>query len=386
MLNLQSKFSSCNALILAFTFFLSLRFPGYATAIPILGSLIVFLLHNRFSVRIYCGFFFAITLLLIFTFIHLDSLKGAVKIIACIFSYFVMHSLVNSPYTDVANTRSLFRKLVVFFLIYSFIETILRMFFGDYFTSSTSVRDSQYALNDFFALGKFYQYKGGSPFFTDSNFAGLFLFCWFIFHVHFKSFIFSRKTYYFVTFLFTVVAFFTFSRSLYLSFLFVYLFKEFFDRFKKSYYIYLVPIILLLSSIVVVNVFLFLSDDGSLNTKLDIWRSLFSNFFEYPIINQLFGFGLEQGKYIYSYREGGSSHALIPQLVGDVGIIGLILYTLSLIYIFGKVENGLIYFLGIFLIGFSLFDPWDPLVFAIAGLLNFKFDPYYIDNYKFTER
>ena len=372
MLSLKSHFYSCNILVLLFTLCLSLRFPGYATVIPILGAIIVFILHNRYSVELYSGVSLFAVLLLMYTFVHLDSLKGAVKIIACALSYIVMKSLANNLKFDAISTRHLFGKLIAFVLIYSFIETILRIFFGDYFTSSISVRDSQYALNDFFALGKFYQYKGGSPFFTDSNFAGLFIFCWFIFHVHFKFFIFSKKNFYFVTLLFLVLAFFTFSRSLYLSLLFVFLLKEFFDRFKRSQYIYIIPFILIVSSIIIVNVSLFLSDDGSLNTKLEIWNSLFSNFFEYPIANQVLGFGLEQGKYIYSYREGGSSHALIPQLIGDIGILGLFCYLLSLLYVFGRIENGIIYFMGILLIGFSLFDPWDPLTFAIAGLLNFK--------------
>src|SRR5690606_3785470 len=104
-----------------------------------------------------------------------------------------------------------------------------------------------------------------------------------------------------------------------------------------------------------------LIQDSSFNTKINIFYSL-NTIAEHGLINILFGYGVEAGGFIYSYKEGAYAHALIPLLIGQFGLIGLIAYFSFLIYLSFKVGfYGWLLSFAIFVSGLSLSDPWQVL-------------------------
>ena len=160
------------------------------------------------------------------------------------------------------------------------------------------------------------------------------------------------------------------SRTLYAAILLVYIGFMLLGRLTKFWAMAIYVVVGLIMGWFLLYFGSFLADDASLQTKFGIWGSLINNFIEVDLFNQLFGFGLIEGKYVFSYEFGKSSHALIPQLFGDIGIIGTLIYCSLLFLIFAKVEKGFLYFMAIMLMGSSLFDPWDPVYFAAMGILS----------------
>ena len=357
--------------ILIYVFFLAWRSPGSATLIPAIGSILIFLFYGKFNLRLYISLLTVSISMLILALFQSEDITGLIKVLSCFMAFFLMKRLSKEVSLYPQKTfNSTFRRLIWLVVAYLSLEAILRMFYGHLFYDASLANSLDYEMQDLFRLGIFYRYKNGSPFFTDSNFAGIFLFVWFLVFIHFKEAIFLKKHGFILSFLFFTLAIFTFSRALYATVILVYFGFKLFDKLDKFRTL---PIFLVIGLIIVVFWPLLDSiatSDGSLQTKLFIWQSLIANFMKFDLFSQLFGFGLIEGKYVFSYEVGKTAHALIPQLVGDIGLIGSIIYLSILALVFLRVKNGLLYFVAIMLIGASLFDPWDPVFFAIMGIFS----------------
>ena len=68
---------------------------------------------------------------------------------------------------------------------------------------------------------------------------------------------------------------------------------------------------------------------------------------------------MNAGAYLYSYEEGAYAHAVLPMLMGQVGLIGLVVYIVFFI-LYGRLvaRNYLIIYFPIFLIGLSYLHPF----------------------------
>jgi len=372
MKNYVLHYNKPNVLILIYMFFLAWRSPGSASLIPSIGTIAIFLFYRKIHLWGYLSLLAASIFMALLTLVQNTDLTGFIKVPSCLLAFFLMKSLIESVLVSHPKMfNRILKQLIWFVVAYLALEVILRIFYGDLFYIDGKINTLQYDVQGFFSLGIFYTFKDGSPFFTDSNFTGIFLFLWFIVFSHFKYAIFSKKSAFLLNSIFTTLTLFTFSRTAYFC-VFVVYFGSKLSHHANTFLRRLIYGFISLS----ILVFLYLSfdfgavDDGSLQTKFGIWASLIDNFMKIDVFNQLFGFGLTEGKFVYSYEYGKTSHALIPQLFGDIGLIGTLIYVSFLFLVLARVEKGLLYLVAIFLMGASLFDPWDPVMFAAMGILS----------------
>lgn len=110
--------------------------------------------------------------------------------------------------------------------------------------------------------------------------------------------------------------------------------------------------------------------DGSFLTKLQILEGL-NGFFDQEIATALMGLGYEVGGYLYSYMSGGYAHIHFAILLGELGLLGLLVY-LSFWYVMGLISGSRVLFLFIpfLIIGFSLADPWEIAYFWACGIIH----------------
>ncbi|UUM30468.1 hypothetical protein [Vibrio japonicus] len=114
----------------------------------------------------------------------------------------------------------------------------------------------------------------------------------------------------------------------------------------------------------------FSTNDVSLSSKFEIFKSL-ALINTYELLVVLFGVGFEVGGYLYSFRDGAYAHALLTLLLGEVGVIGFIIYGLILGVLITKNSreiNGII--LTMLICGLSLVYPWDSIyIYSVSILL-----------------
>jgi hypothetical protein len=112
--------------------------------------------------------------------------------------------------------------------------------------------------------------------------------------------------------------------------------------------------------------------DGSFSTKLQILDGL-SGFFDQKMEVALIGLGYEIGGYLYSYTSGGYAHIHLAILLGELGLIGTLVY-FGYWCMIGVLQGPkiLYIFLPFLIVGFSLADPWEISYFWACGLL-YKF-------------
>ena len=90
----------------------------------------------------------------------------------------------------------------------------------------------------------------------------------------------------------------------------------------------------------------------------------------HDIIHILFGYGIDAGAKVYSYKEDAYAHALIPLLLGQFGILGTILFFFFFIYYSFKIGFfGWLLFFAIVFSGFSLADPWQVLNYFVLLIM-----------------
>ncbi|WP_318460552.1 hypothetical protein [Photobacterium leiognathi] len=236
-------------------------------------------------------------------------------------------------------------------------------------------------------LGNFYELKVNSPFFSDTNAVGLFALSYFIVIYFYKDLTKDKIKYNIMLSLLFIFILTSLSRAAIITAIFLVLYKFYLKCNSKLKLI--LNFFLFLCFFVSLHILVkFVGDDGSGATKLLIIESVINKYDQINLINLLFGFGITDGSYIYSYQEGEYSHLLITMLLGHVGVIGLFLYFIFFIYI-ALISKGRTLFasLPFFVVGLSYLHPFLESIFFSHGVImgvylklkNEKFIP--VDNY-----
>lgn len=225
-----------------------------------------------------------------------------------------------------------------------------------------SIVNESPSLKDIIINQYFYAYKFSSVMFFDSNFVGIFLLPVLILNLFYME-ISRRLIFKILIFVILFLIFLTFSRSAIMTatiVMYIY-FMYMLVRWNKYFFFISLFLSFFIFSIGLFFLYTTLTEDGSLNTKIGIFSSL-NTISEHGLISILFGYGVEAGGTIYSYKEGAYAHALIPLLLGQFGLIGLTAYFSFLIYLCFKIGfYGWLLFFAIFVSGLSLADPWQVL-------------------------
>lgn len=275
-----------------------------------------------------------------------------------IIKLYVSTSLFICSYVLFKNVESyLFKKILIVSVFLSTIiillESILRI---------SNVNDvlSSFSRN-------FYLLKIDSPFFFDSNAAGIYIVLTSIVLVYFKD-LFGRK-YIPILSLYTICILFTFSRSSYVAFFALLLF-DFFVHRKFHFKLLLLALLSFTTILYLSDIYDLLMSDGSGSTKFSIYFDLLPLMEKVDFLTLMFGMGITEGNYLYSYTPGAYSHALIPMILGHVGIFGLIVYfTLFFILVLIKRTSALYVIIPVFVLGFSYLHPFYETIFFVLGFV-----------------
>jgi hypothetical protein len=110
--------------------------------------------------------------------------------------------------------------------------------------------------------------------------------------------------------------------------------------------------------------------DGSGLSKIGIYTSLYENFPKQNFRTILFGEGINQGNYTYSYEYGKYSHALIPMLLGQFGFVGSLIYFLYFYLHYLLFSSRILYiFIPMFIAGLSYLHPFLESVFIASAIV-----------------
>ncbi|ENR5393540.1 O-antigen ligase family protein [Providencia rettgeri] len=343
-------------------------FEGASRYIPLRASIFLFIIslflilfHKgwRFSKHflIFSTIYFAISILFLIIWTIQDSGNDSITskfILGFLFPYLIIFNLYVAY--RLLNKNQLINSVKLYILsgtILILIDTIIRLLFPDY-----AFKGDLSEFNAELARDSFYIFKYGSIMYLDSNYVALQLLVNFVLIFLF----FNKKTRKILLCITALLILFTFSRSAYIGLLFIF-FIEFYQRKRSSYKLIIITLILIttLFSISLLFNYQIQSNDISFNSKLEILDSL-KNIDSHPLLTTLFGIGFEIGGYLYSFRDGAYAHAFIPLVLGEVGILGLILYLLILLYL---IKTSPTHFSAIILVmficGMSLIDPWDSI-------------------------
>jgi hypothetical protein len=247
------------------------------------------------------------------------------------------------------------RKLILIYIVYLFVEIITRILLAIQTIQSGNI------------LLTFRVFKNSIAY-SDTNFLGLHIlniFCLTLFLRSYTNDTLWRKYSIILFFL----AMFTLSRSVIItSITILYLIHLYYFLKRKRYILILVEflVIILLSY----NLYsYFLNNDGSFRSKLEILDGM-ENIYNYSLNNILCGFGFGKGEYAYSYVKGGYGHLHIAMIVGQYGILGVLLFLIFFIYLF-FLTNGKCFFLiaAFFISGFSLMF-LDSSLFWCLGIIS----------------
>ena len=98
----------------------------------------------------------------------------------------------------------------------------------------------------------------------------------------------------------------------------------------------------------------FVANDSSGRSKFAIIEGL-KKITQFSLGNRLFGFGYGKGEFIYSYQKGDYGHLHIALLLGEIGIVGTVMYFLWLLR-FVRISHRKAFYIifGFMLTGFSL--------------------------------
>ena len=220
-------------------------------------------------------------------------------------------------------------------------------------------------------LSTIYNFKGNS-FYSDTNFLALVIqnFATTCFYLYKKT---KKKIYSKNYLLLMLFALFSLSRSVLITQIVLLLFDFYFSKFKKGQFVRF-HFFTILGCIAVFASFFLLQEDASFRSKIVIFEGI-KKIKDFDIANQIFGFGFGKGEFIYSYRKGDYGHLHIALLLGEEGIIGIVMFLLFLILTLKNSKGGTARLVFSFLIsGFSLafFDTSFYLCLGLITALNNK--------------
>lgn len=276
-----------------------------------------------------------------------------------ILNLYVAYKLLNESQLSCA-----IKIYVISSLLIVTIDTFVRIVFPDY-----AFKGEFEEFNAELARDSFYIFKYGSIMYLDSNYVALHILV-----IMLLSETFSNRRVRTVIFLYSLVLLIlTFSRSAYIG-AFLFYFSSYI-YYKKLPVKTIVLFFFGVATLYLIYYFShnsFSTNDISLSSKFEIFKSL-ALISTYEPLVVLFGIGFEVGGYLYSFREGAYAHALLTLLLGEVGVIGCIIYGLTFTYLisFNSREiNGIL--LTMLICGMSLVYPWDSIYIYSIFILLFK--------------
>lgn len=351
-------------------------FDGASRYIPLRFSLAMFVLSFVWVLisnkRIISGkfiiggslYFFVSTCFIYFWVLNADGNVDLVKCIIgfifpviIIFNIYVAYKLLNEH--QVSNAIKIY---VISSLIIVTIDTIIRFLFPDY-----AFKGELDEFNAELARDSFYIFKYGSIMYLDSNYVALHILVIMLLSESFRSGMFRK-----FVFLYSIaLLILTFSRSAYIgAFLFYFSSYVYYKKLPIKIAILLFFGVAILYFTYYFSYNSFSTNDVSLSSKFEIFKSL-ALINTYELLVVLFGVGFEVGGYLYSFRDGAYAHALLTLLLGEVGVIGFIIYGLILGVLITKNSreiNGII--LTMLICGLSLVYPWDSIyIYSVSILL-----------------
>lgn len=130
------------------------------------------------------------------------------------------------------------------------------------------------------------------------------------------------------------------------------------------------PIVISVLALFVYQALVLVGSDGSGATKLDVLKRIAEIAPALDFKKFIFGCGINEGNYTYSYEEGAYSHLLFPMVLGQFGLLGIILYVLFFCFIY-YITKGYI-FIFVFsasVVGLSYLHPFLESIFLVNGIL-----------------
>jgi hypothetical protein len=247
-------------------------------------------------------------------------------------------------------------KLVKIFIVFLVIDNIVRFGYTYYILRSTGS-----------LLKSFYTFKFSPITAGDTNFLALrilYPMCLLLFieaYTHDKKW----NKYIKLFFLFIIL---TLSRAAIVTATLLLIIKHLISIIKHKYYVLLfIEMLTGIFFVFVVFAFLF-KNDTSFMTKIEIFESL-HKIHEVSLNNALFGFGINEGRFAYSYEKNAFGHSHLALIIGQFGILGLILYIIFFTGLYYKTKGGAFYLIFAFFVsGFSLID-LGPNLFWVMGLM-----------------
>ena len=270
-----------------------------------------------------------------------------------VFYYAVTENYLNLlSYTDIVKYSI---KGIKIFIFYLFFEWLIRYgnAFYNFFVSKN-------------ILSLYLSLKTESFAYSDANFLGLSI----LFVSCLTFYLYSITKQKKIKKYFILLVFFGFcsmSRSVMISFLAIFYLDILKKCLIKRKYALLIFLVIILP-FVLFNFYNLLLNDASFRSKISIFEGL-KRMDSYNLNNKLLGFGYGKGEYAYSYIKDGFGHLHIALILGQIGILGLLLFSLWLIHldINSLNKNFLIIFVSI-LSGFSL-SFYDSSFFMICAII-----------------
>lgn len=228
--------------------------------------------------------------------------------------------------------------------------------------------------NIFELLGdNFYNLKKNSIFFVDSNAVGLYAVCYFSLFIYFFDNYLERKVsclFFIGLSLYIFLILLTFSRAAIMAAILLIVYSFYLNmRPLVRYFLWFIALLFIVAFIH--ELMSIIGNDGSGGTKIGIYATILSKFGNYDIANTLFGFGINDGNYIYSYEEGEYSHVLLGMLLGQVGLIGCFIYIVYFSFMcFMSNYRVLFVLIPMFIAGLSYLHPFYETVFVVSAIMS----------------
>lgn len=218
-------------------------------------------------------------------------------------------------------------------------------------------------------MENFYLLKFDSPFFADSNAAAVYYLVLLATLLGLNAR--NNKIIRYQILILSILVVLTLSRAAIAAMVVVFFIKWLFKRGALAK-VFIYPLILIFILAAIPLIYGSLMSDGSGSTKIIAYEVLFNKLTDGSVhlMGVLFGVGINEGSLLYGYADGKFSHALLPMLIGQVGLLGSIFYFgffgVLLLYSY---KNVVYLVVAIFTAGLSYIHPFYEFIFAMAGIL-----------------
>lgn len=279
---------------------------------------------------------------------------GAIKIsLPFIYSICIITLIRN---IDSESLEKVFRLLCVFVVSILLFEFLFRA------SNASSINQ---------ILVNFYLFKTNSPFFNDTNATALYAICYFM-PIYYYNYHYKNESNKFITiclYIMLLMVFFTLSRAAIIS-LSLFITLSLLNRGHKNIRVLLFFIGSFSSLLIIPLILDAISSDGSGQTKIEIFSALPNIITTYSSLDILFGFGFDYGSYAYSYEVGKYSHLLITMLLGQVGLIGALIYFIYFILLRISSSKDLsLVIIPLFIVGLSYLSPFLENIFIATSII-----------------